>query len=293
MAARAQLRIDVLSFEAPPALIDGVFESFRKTYGYQVRNRDMAYGHPVCTRWAAPDAVVTLGRMSDASRTECSQMGARFIEVPLAYEAYVAVVHRDNTWADAMTFEELVAAAERMPFDPLTTWNQLRSTWPSLPITLFGVDSSERSSSGKFAPSREARGLPIRIKRDDAGVPRAVEATYGGLGFMSFATYVSQKRAAEKVGSDVPVKVLAIVNAEGTAVSPSQQTIQDGRYDTLSRPLLLYLNVDRLAYPWVSLFGTHTVDVASQRVGETGFTALDKFTVDMAVRKIRTARDAR
>lgn len=259
-----------------------MFDSFEEAHGYSIERRLVSADDTPCSRGQLPDVIVTLGRLSDSQRSLCDR-GARLSELPLAYDAYVAVVHRENTWARALTIEDLGLLGGRYPTDTLTTWNQLRASWPSLPITLVGADSTNRASSEPFIPSRGGPGIPLKMHENDANVAATVSATYGALGFMSYATYVSQIKAANTQRSTVPYRVLGIVNQRGDVVMPSLGTIQNGSYDTLSRPLLLYFT-NWFHHEGIRLFRLHAVEETSRRMDEHGFVPMpiDDPTMDAA-----------
>jgi phosphate transport system substrate-binding protein len=271
--------------------MEDIFENFHDTYGYEVQRSLASEGEKVCSKYRVSDVIASMGRLSDAQLTNCANLGVRLIEVPLAYEAYVAVVHRDNTWVDSLTLEEIGATNKRWPHDPLTaTWNQLRASWPSLPITVLGLDVGPSAVDARFVPTRSTRGLPIKVDKKAADLPRAIEADYGSLGFMPFSTYETLMAKVRESRIAAPVKVVGIVNARGDSIMPSRAAIQDGQYDTLSRPLLFYFNEERLLRKDVSLFATHAIESASQRTGEHDLVPIDMLTMDTAARKIRNKR---
>lgn len=270
----------------PQEVADMMIESFEEAYGYTVDRKLVAADEAICG-FTPVDVIVTLGPLSEPQQDSCKRRGVSLVDVEIGHDAYVAFVHRDTTWVDALTLQDLRTMA-RTPRDLLTTWNQLRPSWPSLPLVLFGVDATNRTLSEYFDPHRVAYEFPPMVRRND-GSAIAVSATYGSLGFMSFETYRTQHDAEVKRGGLVPVKLLGITNQRGEIVMPSLQTIQEGRYDMLSRPLMLHLNAFGLRRHEVLLFGTHAVEGSSQRLREHGLTPIDKVQMDTAARTLRAA----
>ena len=294
LAPTAARRAIVIAGEAGPgAIMERLIASFHQAHGYEVKAMLGAGVDSMCSRIGNVDVVATLGRMSEADTKSCAQRGIRFEQVPLAYEAYIAVVNRDNTWANALTSEQLRVIGGRRPYESLTTWNELQPNWPSLPISIHGLVRSPPDDSARFEPQRRVQGFPFVPIEDDAGVPRAIEAEYGSLGFMKFATYQVLAAETTKTRSGVPVRVVSIVNRRGDPVVPSETSIQDGSYDTLSRPLLLYFNVSQLHRQELSLFVTHAIDTASLRVGEYGLVPVDGVALDASARRITALRYGR
>lgn len=285
--------LTVIDTERSRGAFDALVDGFEGTYGYEVARRSASPDNAMCMRFAF-DVIVSLGRLGDSTQSSCEPGAARLMEIPVGYEAYVAIVNRDSTWndaqmwVDALTIEDL-RGLEQMPLDTLTTWSQLRASWPSLPIALAGIDSAHGTLNEYFTPQRGDRQNIIRVRKDDSGVVKAVTSTYGALGFMTYATFKSQTEAARKKDGGLSVRVLGILNRQGDVVMPSIETISNGRYDTLSRPLLLYFNVDRLAREGVMLFGTYAVEGAAQHLSAHGMTPLDKQLSDEAARKVRAA----
>lgn len=294
LAPTGARRAIVIAGEAGP---DGIMErfvaSFHKAYGYEVKAMLGAAVDPICSRFGNVDIVATLGRMSEADTKSCSQRGIRFEQMPLAYEAYVVVVNRDNTWADALTSEQLRVIGGRRPYDSLTTWNELQPSWPSLPISIHGLDRSPPDANARFVPTRRAQGFPFVPLEEDAGMLRTIEADYGSLGLMKFSTYQMLTAEATKARNAVPVRVVSVVNQRGNPVVPSEASIQDGSYDTLSRPLLLHVNAAQVHREEVALFATHAIDTAALRVGEHGLVSVDGVTLAAAARRIRALRYGR
>ena len=262
-------------------LLADLIGSFQETYGFEARTESV-----LCLGARHVDIAVSVGRIEGAARTACESYGIRFIEVPIAYDAYVALAHRDNTWVNSLRLEDLRAIG-RPSWDPLTTWNQIRPEWPSLPITVLGLTAQEPNAL--FAPAREVRPLPFTISKDDVRVPTLIDAAYGGLGLMTFATY--ERQVTDEQGRPRPLlaRVIPVINARGDAVLPTRKAIQDGSYEVLSRPLYLYVNVDSVRRNPVALFATHAIESFSQQLDRYGYTKIDKATMDASARQVRSA----
>jgi len=184
--------------------------------------------------------------ISDASRPikpaeieACQQAGVEYIELPVAYDGLAIVVNPKNSWATSMTVAELKALWAPEAQGAVTKWSQIRKSWPDREIHLFGagVDSGtfdyfteaivgkEGSSRGDFTSSE-----------DDNVIVQGVAGDEVGLGFLPLA-YVEQNAAALKV---VPVDDGKNENGSGP-IAPSAETVRNGTYQPLSRPLFIYV----------------------------------------------------
>lgn len=171
--------------------------------------------------------------------------GRRFIEVPLAFDAIVMVIHRENTWAHAVSIEDLLELRDRDATDPLLVWSQLRSEWPTLPIVLAGTSLRDSAVGRRFATSVGlSSNSPPSVfvpMKDDRATLAYVESTLGAIGYIDYATWntVMRERSANPT-------VVAIAKEKGEPVQPGFATIQARSYP-LSRPLWLYVE-ERRAY---------------------------------------------
>jgi phosphate transport system substrate-binding protein len=184
--------------------------------------------------------------ISDASRpitaTEmeaCKKAGVEFIELPVAYDGLAIVVNPKNTWASAITVDELKRLWAPEAQGKIMRWSQVRPSWPDREIRLFGagVDSGtydyfteavvgkQSASRGDFTSSEDDNVLVQGIANDELA-----------LGFLPLA-YVEQNKSRLKL---VPVDDGKNDNGSGP-ILPSEQTVRDGTYQPLSRPLFIYV----------------------------------------------------
>lgn len=165
--------------------------------------------------------------------------GKRFIKAPLAYDAIVLVVHRENSWAQTVSMEDLRKLRDRSATDPLLMWSQLRSEWPTLPISVAGTSWRDSEVGRRFAAgvgmSANAQPSAFVSMQDDRATLKYVENTLGAIGYIDYATWdaVLRERSA------LPT-VVAIADDKGEPVGPGARSIQERRYP-LSRPLWVYL----------------------------------------------------
>jgi phosphate transport system substrate-binding protein len=184
--------------------------------------------------------------ISDASRPisaseieACKKAGIEYIELPIAYDGLAIVVNPKNTWASMVTVAELKKLWAPEAQGKITRWSQVRPGWPDREIHLFGagVDSGTydyftEATVGKQGASRG----DFTSSEDDNVLVQGVSSDELGFGFLPLA-YVEQNKAAVKI---VPVEDGNKENGDGP-IAPSAETVRNGTYQPLSRPLFIYV----------------------------------------------------
>ncbi|REJ85625.1 MAG: phosphate ABC transporter substrate-binding protein PstS family protein [Acidobacteria bacterium] len=251
-------------------------------------------------RGVAPDVRVTVGisgtgggfkkfgageiDINDASRpikeTELEQAagnGIQFVEIPIAFDGLSVVVHPENDWVDHLTVDELRAIWN--PESTLSTWAEVRAGWPDEEIALFapGTDSGTfdyftEAINGQGGASR----ADFTASEDDNVIVQGVSGDRHALGFFGFAYYIENASA---------VKVVPIDGGAGP-VTPTPETINDGSYAPLSRPVFLYLNTASLDRPEVAAFVDFYLDNAAELSEEVGYVQLPAEAYEVARQRV-------
>jgi len=236
--------------------------------------------------------------ISDASRpirpTEidtCKKAGIEYIELPIAYDGLAVVVNPKNTWATSVTVAELKTLWSPDAQGNVLRWNQVRSSWPNREVRLFGagVDSGTYDYFTEAVVGKEgaSRG-DFTSSEDDNVLVQGIGSDELALGFLPFA-YVEQNHDKLKL---VPVDDGKAENGSGP-LAPSAETVRNGTYQPLSRPLFIYVAKKAAERPEVQKF----VDAyfgASALIREVGYVELTPQIYDLvkkhfAERKVGTA----
>jgi len=236
--------------------------------------------------------------ISDASRpirpTEietCKKAGIEYIELPIAYDGLAVVVNPKNTWATSVTVAELKTLWSPDAQGNVLRWNQVRSSWPNREVRLFGagVDSGTYDYFTEAVVGKEgaSRG-DFTSSEDDNVLVQGIGSDELALGFLPFA-YVEQNHDKLKL---VPVDDGKAENGSGP-LAPSAETVRNGTYQPLSRPLFIYVAKKAAERPEVQKF----VDAyfgASALIREVGYVELTPQIYDLAKkhfaeRKVGTA----
>ena len=182
----------------------------------------------------------------------CREAGVEYIELPVAYDGLAIVVNPRNSWAAEITVAELKTIWAPEAQGMVTRWNQVRSSWPDREIRLFGagVDSGTYDYFTEATVGKEgaSRG-DFTSSEDDNVIVQGVASDELALGFLPLA-YVEQNRERLKV---VPVEDGKPDNGAGP-ITPSAQTVRDGTYQPLSRPLFVYVARKAAERPEVQQF---------------------------------------
>lgn len=171
----------------------------------------------------------------------CAKGSIEFIELPVAYDGLTVVVHPENTFAGDLTVAELKKIWE--PGSKVNNWKDVRAGFPDVPIKLFGAGTD----SGTFDYFTEAIVGKAKSSRtdytaseDDNVLVQGVAGEKGSLGYFGYSYYKENKSKVKAV------KV--------NGVEPNDQTINEGTYQPLSRPLLIYVNKSAMSRPEVKEF---------------------------------------
>lgn len=236
--------------------------------------------------------------INDASRpirpTEietCRKAGIEYIELPIAYDGLAVVVNPKNTWATSVTVDELRALWSPDAQGKVMRWNQVRSSWPDREIRLFGADFDSGTYDyftdavvGKEGVSRD----DFTSSQDDNVLVHGVSSDELALGFLPFG-YVDQNRSKLKL---VPIDDGDPENGNGP-LNPSAETVRNGTYQPLSRPLFIYVAKKAAERPEVQKF----IDAyfgAAALIRKVGYVELTPEIYDLAKkhfaeRKVGTA----
>ncbi|HEY9464607.1 MAG TPA: PstS family phosphate ABC transporter substrate-binding protein [Vicinamibacterales bacterium] len=184
--------------------------------------------------------------ISDASRpispTEieaCKKAGIEYIELPIAYDGLAVVVNPKNTWVSSITVAELKKMWAPEAQGKITKWSQVRPGWPDREMHLFGagVDSGtfDYFTEATVGKAKASRG-DFTSSEDDNVLVQGVSGDETALGFLPLA-YVEQNKSALKL---LPVDDGKKENGDG-AILPTAETVRNGTYQPLSRPLFIYV----------------------------------------------------
>jgi len=200
----------------------------------------------------------------------CQDAGIQYIELPVAYDALTVVVNPKNDFIKSMTVEELKTLWGPEAQQKILTWNQVNPAWPNREIKLFGAGAD----SGTFdyfteaivGKAKSSRG-DFTASEDDNVLVQGVSQDVGALGYFGYAYYEENQDK---------IKAVPIVAKKGAEpVSPSIQTVMDGTYQPLSRPIFIYVKAESAKNkPEVKAFVDYYLANAPELVAEVKYIPL-------------------
>lgn len=203
--------------------------------------------------------------------------GIEYTEFKLALDGLSVVVNKKNDWVDQLTVEELKKMWSEN--SNVETWADVREGWPEEEIKFF----SPGAASGTFDYFDEVilDGEQIRkdaaLSEDDNVLVQGVSGTKHAIGYFGFAYYLENMD---------DLKIVPIVNKEGKAVTPSQETIQSGEYEPLSRPLFIYVKHEAVKDETVYDFTKYTLENAGKMAEAVGYVALPDSVYEEQLKKV-------
>tara|TARA_R100000935_G_scaffold57356_1_gene91126 strand:+ start:1872 stop:2813 length:942 start_codon:yes stop_codon:yes gene_type:complete len=214
--------------------------------------------------------------ISDASRPIKAEEAAvakenniNYVELEVAYDGLAVVINPENDWATSFTVEELKKIWEPAAQGTIKKWNQINPAWPNEEIHLFGpgvasgtFDYFTEAIVGKSGSSRG----DFTASEDDNVLVQGVSGDKYGLGFFGLAYYEAN---ADKLA-------LASVDGGNGPVKPSTETVKNGTYSPLSRPLYIYVNSSSLNNPDVVDFVRFYLEEAGDLAKDVGYIAMTK-----------------
>lgn len=206
--------------------------------------------------------------IKDEEEAAAESNGIELHELELAYDGLSVVVSQQNDFLENITVEELrkVFLAD----SGAIKWSDVNPDWPEEDIVIY----SPGHDSGTFdyfnevileeKPMRE--GENVTLSEDDNTLVTGIQNDPYAIGYFGYAYYAENKDT---------LKVLGIDNGDGNPVKPNGDTIQDGSYAPLSRPLFTYVNVDYMKEkPQVYDFVKYTLKNAGAAAEQVGYVAL-------------------
>lgn len=215
--------------------------------------------------------------ISEEEKQALKEAGIEYTEFKLALDGLSVVVNEKNDWVDKLTIEELNKMWSES--SDVETWSDVREGWPDEEIKFFspGADSGTFDYFDEVVLDGEQIRKDAALSEDDNVLVQGVTGTKHAIGYFGFAYYLENKDE---------LKIVPIVNKEGEAVTPSQETIQSGEYEPLSRPLYIYVKHKALEDETVYDFTKYTLENAGEMAEAVGYVALPDSVYEEQLKKL-------
>ena len=191
----------------------------------------------------------------EAEGLNCEANGITYTELQVANDGLSVVVNPENDWANCLTVEQLKMIWEPGADGTVTNWNQVDPSYPDVPLELFGpgtdsgtFDYFTDAINGEEGASR----TDYTATEDDNVTVQGVSGSEGAIGYFGLSYFEENSDSLKAVE----------VDAGDGCVAPSVETVQDGSYTPLSRPLFIYPSGEMLQTAYGAAFVEYYLDNA-------------------------------
>jgi phosphate transport system substrate-binding protein len=189
--------------------------------------------------------------IKDEEATICEDKGIDYLELQVANDGLSVVANPKNDWADCLTVEQLKKIWE--PGSKVDNWKEVDSSFPDVKLSLYGAGTD----SGTFdyftdaiVGEEGASRSDYTATEDDNVTVTGVAGDRGALGYFGLSYLESNRKKLKGVEID---------GGDG-CVAPTSETVQDGTYKPLSRPLFVYAKAEALERLEVDAFLQYMLD---------------------------------
>jgi phosphate transport system substrate-binding protein len=216
--------------------------------------------------------------IKDEEAATCEQNGISFEQITVANDGLAVVVNPDNP-IECMTVEQLNKLWA--PGSKVSNFKELDPSFPDLEAKLFGA-GTDSGTFDYFTEEINGEGGAIRTdyqpSEDDNVTVQGVQGNPGGIGFFGLS-YVEENADA--------VKPLAIDGGDG-CVEPSAETVLDGSYTPLGRPLFVYASSDLVERPEGLAFLEYYINNSDEIAEQALFVPLSEEQATESLAKIES-----
>lgn len=215
--------------------------------------------------------------IKESETATCATKGIAAQELIVANDGLSVVVNPGNDWADCLTVDHLKKMWE--PGSTVSNWNQVDPSFPNQKLTLYGAGSD----SGTFDyftlavnGKEKATRTDYNPSEDDNVTVTGVSGDKGALGYFGLSYLLE---------NEGKVKGVEIDGGDG-CVAAGTDTVQDGSYKPLSRPLFIYVKADSAQRPEVKAFAEYYLDNQKSITEEALFVPLTEEQVTKAAEEL-------
>jgi len=159
----------------------------------------------------------------------CEENNTKYLEVQVGIDALSVVIPSSNDWATCLTVDELNSIW--LADSSVSSWNEVRSTFPDVPIDLYGpgTDSGTFDFFNEEITGEAGSRSDYTASEDDNVLVNGVSGSEGGLGYFGLAYYEENKDKLNAVQVDA-----------GNGCQQPEAAFEGNYY--LARPLYIYIS---------------------------------------------------
>lgn len=193
----------------------------------------------------------------------CEENGVDYFVFEVAFDGITFVTNPANDFLECLNTEAL--ALLWSADGGVETYQDLNPDFPDNEVTLYGPGTD--SGTYDFFVETILEDGEIREdftpSEDDEVIVSAVAGEESAIGYFGYAYYAENQ---DELG------LIAIDGGDG-CVEPSPETIRDGSYQPLSRPLFVYVSAESMERPEIQEFARFYIENAGELAEEVGFVA--------------------
>jgi phosphate transport system substrate-binding protein len=174
----------------------------------------------------------------------CEDAGVEYTEVQVANDG-IAVVTNPGLEVECLTTDQLKQVWNKG--SKVKSLADVDSSFPDTPLSLYGPGTDSGTFdfftdviNGEEGVTRE----DYEPSEDDNQLVTGVAGDEGGIGYFGFSYYEANQDK---------LNIVQVDGGEG-CVEPTTETIQDGSYTPLSRPIFMYPGTEAMQRPEVKAF---------------------------------------
>ncbi len=205
--------------------------------------------------------------IKEAEGNDAAKNNISYVQLEVAYDGLAVVVNPQNDWVKCITVEQLKKIWEPDAQGKIKKWNQIDPSWPNEDIRLFGPGVASGTfdyfTEAVVGESGKSRG-DYTASEDDNILVQGVAGDKFGLGFFGIAYFEENKDK---------LKVVPVDGGKG-CILPTGETVTNGTYAPLSRPLYIYVSSAAIKNPEVVNFINFYLINAASLLKDVGYIPL-------------------
>lgn len=220
-----------------------------------------------------------------SERELASENGIDYLRLSVAFDGLAVVVNPKNDWTDYITVQELRTIWEPSAQGEVTQWSDIRPDWPDEELHLYGPGVASGTydyfTEAIVGEAGSSRG-DFTASEDDNVLVQGIATDRYALGFFGLAYFEENQDRLKLVGVD---------NGQGP-VKPSMETVSNGRYAPLSRPLFIYVSETAVRKESVRRFVRFYLDQAPKLSRQIGYVPMPDSAYQDQMERFNTFADS-
>lgn len=220
--------------------------------------------------------------IKEEEKQQLDEKGIEYTEFEIAYDGLSIVVNKENDWVDSLTIDELKEIWKED--GTVKKWSDIRPEWPDEEIKFYspGTDSGTFDYFNEVILEDEPIVESATLSEDDNVLVTGVTGDKYAIGYFGYAYYEENKDK---------LKVVPIDGGNGP-VEPTNETVENGEYTPLSRPLYIYVNNEAVKEKEeVYNFVKFTLENVGELAQDVGYVKLPDEKYEEAIKTLESLKE--